>query len=69
MQRLLNKMRRKPLGALGLLIVVMLVFIAVFAPWLAPHDPIRPDFAAMLAAPGTNICWGRMNWAAICSAG
>lgn len=58
MQRLLNKMRRKPLGALGLLIVLALVFVAGFAPWLAPHNPIQPDFGAMLAAPSDQYLLG-----------
>lgn len=51
MARLLRKMRRKPLGAVGLLIVVTLVLVAVFAPYLAPHDPTRPDFVALLQGP------------------
>src|SRR5690554_1048909 len=58
MQRLLRKMRGKPLGALGLLIVLALVVVAVFAPWLAPHNPTRPDYMAMLAAPGDQYLLG-----------
>lgn len=58
MQRLLKKMRRKPLGAIGLLIVLALVVAAVFAPWLAPHNPIRPDFMAMLAPPSEQYLLG-----------
>lgn len=58
MQRLLRKMRRKPLGALGLLIVLTLVVVAVFAPWLAPYNPTQPDFIAMLAAPSDQYILG-----------
>lgn len=58
MQRLLRKMRRKPLGALGLLIVLALVVVAVFAPWLAPYNPTQPDFMAMLAAPSDQYILG-----------
>ena len=52
MHRMLRKMLRKPLGALGLAIVLSLVAVAVFAPQIAPFDPTRPDFGAMLQAPG-----------------
>lgn len=58
MARLLRKMRRKPLGAVGLLIVVTLVLVAVFAPYLAPHDPTRPDFAALLQGPSDAYLLG-----------
>lgn len=58
MQRLLRKMRRKPLGALGLLIVLTLVVVAIFAPWLAPYNPTQPDFMAMLAAPSDQYILG-----------
>ena len=58
MQRLLRKMRRKPLGALGLLIVLALVVVAVFAPWLAPYNPTRPDYMAMLAGPSDQYLLG-----------
>jgi peptide/nickel transport system permease protein len=51
MHRILRRMLRKPLGALGLLIVLGLVVVAVLAPQIAPHSPIRADFMAMLQAP------------------
>ena len=33
--------RRKPLGALGLFIVVGMVLIAVLAPWISPNSPLK----------------------------
>lgn len=51
MHRILRRMLRKPLGALGLLIVLGLVVVAVLAPQIAPQSPIRADFMAMLQAP------------------
>ena len=34
-------MRRKPLGALGALLIIVLVATALLAPVLAPYDPIK----------------------------
>lgn len=34
-------LRRKPLGVFGAAIVLVLVIMAVFAPWIAPYDPAR----------------------------
>lgn len=58
MRRLLRKARRKPLGALGFVIVLLLVFMAVFAPLIAPHPPTNADFMAMLQAPDSTYLLG-----------
>ena len=46
--------RRRPLGAIGAGIVVIMLLVAVFAPWLAPYDPVTVDFGAMLSPPGAK---------------
>jgi peptide/nickel transport system permease protein len=46
--------RRRPLGAIGAAVVVVMFVVAVLAPWIAPYDPLAIDFAAMLAAPGAT---------------
>jgi len=38
---------------LGLALTVATVLVAVAAPWLTSHDPLRTDFAASLKPPGT----------------
>jgi peptide/nickel transport system permease protein len=43
--------RRRPLGAIGAAIILVMLFAAVLAPVIAPYDPIAVDFGAMLAAP------------------
>jgi peptide/nickel transport system permease protein len=43
--------RQRPLGAIGALIVVVMVITAATAGILAPFDPLETDYAAMLAAP------------------
>ena len=39
--------RRSPTALIGLFIVGFLVFLAIFAPWIAPYDPKAIDMMAM----------------------
>lgn len=39
--------RRQPLGAIGLTIIVVMVAVAVFAPWIAPFSPTNSDFDSL----------------------
>ena len=48
-----SRLRRHGLGLFGLGLVVIAVTAAVAAPWLAPVDPLRTDFAQGLRPPGT----------------
>jgi len=41
----------QPLGAAGLAFIVLMAACAIFAPWVAPYDPLAVDYGAMLAAP------------------
>jgi peptide/nickel transport system permease protein len=43
--------RRRPLGAIGAAVVVLMIVVATFAGVLAPYDPVAVDFGAMLARP------------------
>ena len=53
--------RRKPLGALGGLVILALVLTAVFADSLATHDPIRTDAEHTLAHPTRSHWLGTDN--------
>jgi peptide/nickel transport system permease protein len=44
----------QPLGAAGLLVILTMAACALFAPWVAPYDPLAIDYAAMLAAPSSE---------------
>jgi peptide/nickel transport system permease protein len=47
--------RANPLGAIGGFIVLAMIIMAFFAPYLTSYDPTENDFAAMLAPPdGTH---------------
>ncbi|MBM3644424.1 MAG: ABC transporter permease [Alphaproteobacteria bacterium] len=50
--------RRYPLGAAGLLLVVLFVVTAVFAPWIANRDPFTTNARASLAGPGGGYWLG-----------
>jgi peptide/nickel transport system permease protein len=43
--------RRRPLGAIGAVIILAMVVLAATANWIAPYDPLETDYAAMIAAP------------------
>ena len=65
------RFRRNGLAMLGLTITIALVLMAVFAPWLAPYDPISQALAERLQPPGTLGHWlgtddfGRDIWTRI----
>ncbi|MBI4308563.1 MAG: ABC transporter permease [Chloroflexi bacterium] len=50
--------RAKPLGAVGALILIVAFLAAVFAPWVAPHDPLRVDTDRILVPPGGELLLG-----------
>jgi peptide/nickel transport system permease protein len=51
-----NLALRQPLGVAGALLVISIVFLAVFAEQLAPHDSELIDFSAMLTGPN-EVYW------------
>lgn len=49
---------RRPLGAVGAAIIVVMVVLAATANLIAPYDPLTTDYAAMLAAPSKSHWFG-----------
>jgi peptide/nickel transport system permease protein len=47
-------LRRKPLGAAGGIIMMVMVVTAVLAPWLQTHDPIATEAAYTLGRPNAD---------------
>jgi peptide/nickel transport system permease protein len=43
---------------LGAIIIFIIIIIAIFAPYLAPYDPIKPDAAASLQSPSAEHLLG-----------
>ena len=49
---------KSPTSAFGLAVLLLLVIAAIFAPWLATHDPYAQDLANTLKAPGNGHVFG-----------
>ena len=47
----LRSLLRRPAGAVGAAIVLVVAAVALLAPWLAPYDPLAVDLARKLAPP------------------
>jgi peptide/nickel transport system permease protein len=45
-------LRRQPVGAIGIVLVLLFGLAGVFADWLAPYSPTSNDFASMTQPPG-----------------
>ena len=59
---LVQLIRRKPLGAAGAMIVIVMILMAIFANFLTPYDPVANSFAAMTEAPSWEHWLGTDNF-------
>jgi ABC-type dipeptide/oligopeptide/nickel transport system permease subunit len=48
----------RPLPVVGLVIITILIIIAIFGPWIAPHDPLEMDVMNSLAHPSSEHLLG-----------
>lgn len=55
---MLDFLRRSGLGRAGLFLTLMLVAMALFAPWVAPHGPSAQNLPARLLGPGAGHWMG-----------
>jgi peptide/nickel transport system permease protein len=51
--RVLRRFLRNPLALLGTLLIIVLVFAATLAPYVAPRDPLEMDLAKPYQPPGS----------------
>jgi peptide/nickel transport system permease protein len=51
-------LRENPLALAGLGLVLLLVAVAILAPWLSPRSPLEQDLARRLLPPGTGNLLG-----------
>lgn len=57
-RRALRRLLRNPLTRFGLGVIVALLAVALFAPWLATHDPLAQDLSRALQAPSAQHWFG-----------
>jgi len=43
--------RHNPLAAIGIVLIIIFIFFAIFAPWIAPQDPDSIDLPSRLSSP------------------
>lgn len=55
-RRIASNARHNPLAAIGIVLVIVFVIFAVFAPWIAPQDPAAIDLPARLS-PASHAHW------------
>ena len=58
LERTLAVLRSDRMGMAGLVIFTALLFIAIFAPVLAPYDPTATNYAAVFQAPSSQHLLG-----------
>jgi len=57
-KRMIRKLFRNWLAAVGMILIVGLVGMAVLAPWIAPHDPYRQSLRNRLQPPSKTFLLG-----------
>ncbi|MBP6996631.1 MAG: ABC transporter permease [Phycicoccus sp.] len=50
--------KEEPLGFLAFVLISLFVILGVFAPWVAPHDPLLQDRAAFMQPPSSTYWFG-----------
>ncbi|HWA46550.1 MAG TPA: ABC transporter permease [Hypericibacter adhaerens] len=56
--RLLRRLSHDPLGLLGLCFVLLMVFCAIFGPWISPDDPFKIHVTERFQAPSMAHFFG-----------
>ncbi|KPC33715.1 Dipeptide ABC transporter [Pseudomonas syringae pv. cilantro] len=56
--RLMRFLLRNPMTLAGLIVISTLMIVALFAPWIATHDPLAQDLSAALHMPGAQHWFG-----------
>jgi peptide/nickel transport system permease protein len=57
-RRVAGNARHNPLAATGVVLVVVFVVLALFAPWIAPQDPASINLPTRLDSPSTTHWFG-----------
>ncbi|MCC3146028.1 ABC transporter permease [Halanaerobium sp. Z-7514] len=57
-QKALRQLKRNKLAIIGIVFIISLFIIALFAPYIAPHDPYQTDFFNTLQGPSREFLLG-----------
>lgn len=55
---LVRRLISNPLSAIGLFLACAAILTAIFAPWIAPHDPVSMDLVNRLGPPSADHWFG-----------
>ena len=55
---LAGRIERQPLAAVGVVLTILFLLCAIFAPWLAPRDPVQLDLTGRLMSPSATHWFG-----------
>ncbi|WP_077614221.1 ABC transporter permease [Caenibacillus caldisaponilyticus] len=58
LKKALGRFFQNKLGVAGGLFLLILVILAIFAPWLAPYNPMKQDYMAILQGPSAKHWFG-----------
>ena len=53
-----ERLRSQPLAVFGCVLLALFLLCALFAPWIAPHDPAQLDLGARLQGPNAGHWFG-----------
>jgi peptide/nickel transport system permease protein len=57
-RRALRKLLQRKPAVVGMVIVLVFIVLALFAPWIAPHDPVATSWSAIRKAPSVAHWFG-----------
>lgn len=57
-RRVIHALSKNPLAIFGLTLILVVVFSAIFAPWIAPHNPFDVNLKEQLLPPGGKYLLG-----------
>jgi peptide/nickel transport system permease protein len=60
-RKAVKRFTRNRLAVVGLVLIALLTLMAVFAPLIAPYDPIKQDYGALTQAPSLAHLFGTDN--------
>lgn len=55
---IVNRFKKNKRAMAGLWMVLVFLVVAIFAPWIAPHDPFEQNMQVMLEAPSIHYFFG-----------